>query len=52
MNRCGSGVTPDQLAWRRLFQQLVEIGCEAITKAEFMLAGQAMEQGNEPADQV
>ena len=36
----------------QLFEQVIEIGDQAITEAEFMLTGQAMQQGNKPTDQI
>jgi hypothetical protein len=44
----GAGVA----GMHQLFEQVIEIGDQAIAKAEFMLAGQAMQQGNKPVDQI
>jgi len=35
-----------------LFEQVIEMADQSITKAESVLAGQALQQGHKPADQV
>ena len=44
----GAGIA----SMHKLFEQVIEVCDQAITEAEFVLAGQALQQGNKPADQI
>ena len=44
----GAGITGQH----ELFEQVIEMADQPITKAESVLAGQTLQQGHKPADQV
>jgi hypothetical protein len=44
----GAGITGQH----ELFEQVIEMADQSVTEAESVLAGQALQQGHKPADQI